>query len=757
MTTRQITLDGRFLVRGNELEFCSIDSDDIDEEQNRREASFYPLWISDVSLSFWGGVDPETGQVVDTTHPWYNRCVTDAILCMPSGRGSCTASQVLLELILKDMAPKAILLRDTDGLVCVGSIIAQEIFQISNKPDILVLGNTQFQNLIKQTTSTNNSSTLTNDRARVLPNGQIQIILSNSEDATKEPSVWQETESSETVLTRPESKNNNNLSTFSRREERMLYQCKSEAERMALRVIFRYAKILTHNHPHHWDASIPSSSLSESSTNPGATSLAMSSSTAYYLTISQAHIDGCTYIGPGGLEFVQRLVAFGGHVRVPTTLNSVSVDRQHWQRLGVPRQHAIDAIALGDAYLELGCQPSFTCAPYLLPSKPVLGQDICWGESNAVVYANSVLGARTEKYADYLDICCAIAGIVPAVGVHLTENRTPGIILDATELFSQHTIPSDTTDSSSITRIPTQMSTLMETDLLFPTLGHLCGSLSDGKVPILIGLERHAVSADHLKAFCAAFGTTASSPLIHIAGITPEAKEPETVQRFIQGCGENVVKVTRQQLFVTFTTLNGKEIPDASDSVKIDLVALGNPHLSVTECQTIADIILQNHATPIGETMKSTTPSSSTISKALKPKRHPDTRLIGCISRTVFSQVDPKHLAILADFGMEFVFDTCWCMLLHKPIIPPSRNATIMTNSGKYAHYGPGLTQRKFRFGSMDDCIRAARTGRYPISNARSISTLGMSSRTRSYTTTTTTRGFHVALKSLQWVLGRFK
>lgn len=751
MTQRQWTLDGRFLVRGNELKYYCADG--TDEERNRLETCFHPLWISDVSLSFWGGVDPETGIVVDTTHPWYNRCVTDAILCMPSGRGSCTASQVLLELILKEMAPKAILLRDTDGLVCVGAIIAQEIFQIPNTvPDILVLGNTQFQKFIAQTTAPPY-------RARVLPSGQIQIIQSNSEDARNDPHVyWHKTESSENAISQSQPERNT-VSTFSRREERMLYQCKSEAERMALRVIFRYAKILTQNHPHHyWDApSFSSSSSVSDSANPvNTTSLSTSSSTAYYLTISQAHIDGCTYIGPGGLEFVQRLVAFGGHVRVPTTLNSVSVDRQHWQRLGVPRQHAVDAIALGDAYLELGCQPSFTCAPYLLPSKPVPGQDICWGESNAVVYANSVLGARTEKYADYLDICCAIAGIVPAVGVHLTENRSPRILLDATDLFSRPKTPSDSSSSTS-SCIPTQFSTLMETDLLYPTLGHLCGSLSDGKVPILIGLEGQTVSADHLKAFCAAFGTTASSPLIHIAGITPEAKEPEIVQRFIQGCGENVVKVTREQLLDTFTTLNGKENANPSDSVKIDLVALGNPHLSVTECQALADIILHDDVASNAEIRKTMASPSTTISMTRKPKKHPDTRLMACISRAVFSQVDPKHLAVLTDFGMEFVFDTCWCMLMHKPVIPASRSATIMTNSGKYAHYGPGLTQRKFRFGSMADCIKAARSGVYPISSSRGIGTLGISSLARSYSTATTTSGSHAAMKTLQWILGRYK
>ena len=245
-----------------------------------------------------------------------------------------------------------------------------------------------------------------------------------------------------------------------------------------------------------------------------------------YIDVARAHIDGCTYIGPGGLEFVQRLEQAGGRVKIPTTLNSVSADRCQWQALGVPQERALASIAVGDAYLALGCdESSFTCAPYLLNDPPHLGQDIVWGESNAVVYANSVLGARTEKYADYLDICCALVGKVPADGVHLDQNRRPRIVLHATELLNdlwQHSFDSRN-----------------DLELLFPVLGHLCGSLSDGEVPILLGFHEQwpeFVTTDHLKSFCAAFGTTGTSPLIHIAGITPEAKEQSVVDSLVHAC-----------------------------------------------------------------------------------------------------------------------------------------------------------------------------------------------------------------------------
>ena len=126
------------------------------------------------------------------------------------------------------------------------------------------------------------------------------------------------------------------------------------------------------------------------------------------LDVTQAHIDGCIYTGPASLRFAEQLVAWGARVRVQTTLNSISVDQRRWRALGIDAAFGEPASALGDAYMAMGAQLSFTCAPYLLDSAPARGEQIVWAESNAVVYANSVLAARTLKYPDYLDICCLL-------------------------------------------------------------------------------------------------------------------------------------------------------------------------------------------------------------------------------------------------------------------------------------------------------------------------------------------------------------
>ncbi len=125
------------------------------------------------------------------------------------------------------------------------------------------------------------------------------------------------------------------------------------------------------------------------------------------LPVTRAHIDGCIYQGPAGLEFAERLARAGGRVRVPTSLNVISLDRARWESLQIPRSYAESASRLAQAYLDMGATPTFTCAPYQTASAPCFGEQIAWAESNAVAYANSMIGARTNRYGDFLDISCA--------------------------------------------------------------------------------------------------------------------------------------------------------------------------------------------------------------------------------------------------------------------------------------------------------------------------------------------------------------
>ena len=139
---------------------------------------------------------------------------------------------------------------------------------------------------------------------------------------------------------------------------------------------------------------------------------------AELIDISHAHIDSTLYLGDATLEFAERLAGMGARVAVPTSLNVGGVDACGWREWAVPPEWAAKAARQMLAYERMGAAPTWTCAPYQTPMRPSFGQQIAWGESNAIAFANSVIGARTERYPDLLDICCAITGRAPACGLH---------------------------------------------------------------------------------------------------------------------------------------------------------------------------------------------------------------------------------------------------------------------------------------------------------------------------------------------------
>jgi len=370
------------------------------------------------------------------------------------------------------------------------------------------------------------------------------------------------------------------------------------------------------------------------------------------LDITQAHIDGCIYTGPASLRFARQLVDWEAKVRVPTTLNSISVDKRRWRELGVDPALGEPSSQLGDAYLDMGARVSFTCAPYLLNSAPELGEQIVWAESNAVVYANSVIGARTLKYPDYLDICIALTGRAPKIGCHLTRQRLATLRIDVPDLGKLD-------------------------DSFYPLLGYHIGLLCGADIPVVCGLEHKAPTLDDLKAFGAAFATTSAAPMFHIAGVTPEAT---TAELALGGHppGKTLI-IDGLDLLHSWRELNSAQSPE------VDAVTLGNPHFSLSECATLARLC-----------------------QGLR-KRDNLAIVITCGRATLERAQQAGYVATLEDFGVLFVTDTCWCML-GEPVIPPSAR-NLMTNSGKSAHYAPGLVGRRVHFASLAECVESACTG----------------------------------------------
>lgn len=527
-------------------------------------------------LSFWGGVDPATGLVIDVHHPLHGQSLTGKVLVMPSSRGSCTGSGVLLDLMLGGRGPAALVFREAEDVLTLGALVAAEMF--AKSLPVLRLAPQAFAALSRASEARIDGDTLVA--------GDLRLAIDPPLTASLE---------------------------LSAQDRAMLAGEAGEAVRQSMRIICAMAA------------------------NQGAERL---------IDVTQGHIDGCIYASPANLTFAERMADLGAKVRIPTTMNAISVDRQNWRQQGVPPDFGLPAQRLADAYVRMGCKPSFTCAPYLLETAPAAEETIAWSESNAVIFANSVLGARTAKHPDFLDLCIALTGRAPLSGVYLDAHRKARRIIDV-----------DLSEGID--------------DAFWPLVGYLAGQRAPDRIPLLRGLAAGRPSRDDLKALCAAFGTTSAAPMLHVEGVTPEADGAAAPDA-------DRLAITRADLRATWEQLNG-------GPAAVELVAIGSPHASLDECRRLA--------------------------KGLAGRaRHPATSVIVTAGREVIRQAEAEGLlARLQASGVQIVPDICWCSI-SEPVFPPQTRA-VMTNSGKYAHYGPGLSGRAVRLGSLADCVTAALTG----------------------------------------------
>ncbi|QEH79256.1 DUF521 domain-containing protein [Sphingomonas sp. C8-2] len=378
-----------------------------------------------------------------------------------------------------------------------------------------------------------------------------------------------------------------------------------------------------------------------------------------FISIESAHIDGCLYHGPSSIDFVRRFVDLGGRVRVPTTLNVAAVDVVHpgWHQ-GPPDLLSEQAL-LTALHEELGCVATLTCAPYQRMLRPGLGDHIAWAESNAIAFANSVLGARTDRYGDFTDLCAALTGRVPYVGLHRPENRRATLVVQAPAI-----------DATGLAR-----------DLYFAAMGYVLGARSAGHVPAIVGLPPDA-SEDELKALGASAASAGAIALFHAVGITPEAA---TLSQATGGADAEAATIA----------ISGEELRAAVRSLcpllageRIAAVCLGTPHFSIAEFEHLARIVDGRRASVDVEVYVST-------------------------SREIAAHVErTPELGPVLSFGAKLVVDTCTYLA---PVVRETTGA-IVTNSGKWAHYGPGNLGRRVGLMTLEQCVRSAETGRVAAS-----------------------------------------
>ena len=366
------------------------------------------------------------------------------------------------------------------------------------------------------------------------------------------------------------------------------------------------------------------------------------------LDITAAHIDGGLYHGQAGLDFALRLVEGGGRVVVPTTLNVSSLDLLHPELYRGDVETAAAARRLMDAYVDMGCSPSWTCAPYQLAQRPVLGDQIAWGESNAIVFANSVLGARTARYGDFLDICCALTGRAPATGLHTDEGRRATLRIDL--------------------QVPDG---LLDDDLVYPVLGHHLGLVAGTEVAVIVGLD-HRASEDRLKALGAAAASSGAVAMFHVAGVTPEAA---TAEAALAGrTPKRAVVIDVDDLTRARDSLNHGEGP-------LGAISVGTPHFSLAELGMLAAMV---------EGLSTRVPFYVSTSRDALTRAE-----------------ESGSIAGIEAFGATIVTDTCTYIT---PIMDDVRGV-VMTNSAKWAFYAPGNLGVDVVFAGLDACVASAVSG----------------------------------------------
>ena len=291
-------------------------------------------------LSFWGGVDPDTGVVIDAHHDLHGQSVAGKIVLMPTSRGSCSGSGVLLQLALNGHAPAALIFREDEEILTLGAAIASRMFDRS--VGVARLSAPDYVALSSATAARMRGSRLTADGV------SIELHRASGDDLELTPS-----------------------------DRSKLNGDHGEAVALAMEVVC---------------------------------AMAASQGAKRLTDVSRGHIDGCILAHSANLVFAETMAGMDARVAVPTTMNAISVDRENWTEHDLPLDFGQAASQLADAYVRMGARPTFTCAPYLADDAPRLGESIGWSESNAVIFANSVLGARTAKLPDYLDLFVALTG-----------------------------------------------------------------------------------------------------------------------------------------------------------------------------------------------------------------------------------------------------------------------------------------------------------------------------------------------------------
>ncbi len=266
------------------------------------------------------------------------------------------------------------------------------------------------------------------------------------------------------------------------------------------------------------------------------------------IQVSSVQVAGVSYynLGDAGLEYLENLAARGAHAQVKTTLNPAGMDLENWRELGIDEEFAGKQERVIKAFMRMGVTPSCTCTPYLVGNEPGRGEHIAWSESSAVTYANSILGAMTNREGGPSALAAAVTGRTPCFGMHLEENRRAQVRVRV---------------HASLKAVPD-----------FGALGYAVGKKIGRKIPLFEGIDQ--ANLEQLKSMCASIATYGGTALFHILNITPNRTETPA----------ETLAVTQADIDEALRELN-------DEASEVDFVALGCPHCTLNEIKVIAGLL----------------------------------------------------------------------------------------------------------------------------------------------------------------------
>ncbi len=377
--------------------------------------------------------------------------------------------------------------------------------------------------------------------------------------------------------------------------------------------------------------------------------------------VTSVQVAGVSYknLGDAGLEFLADWAQQGARVRVPTTLNPAGLDLERWQALGFDADFAAKQARVIQAFVAMGIRPTCTCTPYYVGNSPARGDHVAWSESSAVSFANSVLGARTNREGGPSALAAAIAGRTARYGLHLPRNRRAQLVVD---VRCPVTSPAD-----------------------FGALGALVGKIARNRVVYFkfrvlsevsaasqeaqVGAQPSQHSA--FKSLGAAMAASGAVALYHVEGVTPEADQPDIIA---PGAETSVVE----------SLADGYAMLDADGGEDVDLVWIGCPHASPAELAQVVELLAGRRV-------------RAQLWVTMAREARAEAAQVGAV-------------AALEALGGQVVADTCL-------VVAPVRELGfrhMATPSGKGAYYAPSQSGLAVHYGSVEACIEAAVTGHWP-------------------------------------------